>query len=71
MSNLYDTGRPKRVIVEHPQPSKEVQVLIFPLCENCGRQTRTVPCEWCRNSKSGIEIQKTIDVDVKPPKRLK
>jgi hypothetical protein len=60
MSNLYDTGKPQRIIVEgEPQIRVVEKLVVFPLCEDCGRQTRTVPCEWCSKNKA-VEITKSL-----------
>ncbi len=75
MAGLYDTGKPQRVIVENP-PEPETRVVerlvVFPLCEDCGRQTRTVPCEWCENKKGGtVTITPSISEGKKDRKLLK
>ncbi len=60
MSNLYDTGKPLRMVHENEQPTERVveKLVVFPLCQVCGRQTRTVPCEWCSKP---VEIQLAIE----------
>ena len=73
-NNLYDTGAPKRIIVEHEHKhthSVEVQAATV-VCQDCGLRTRTVPCEFCGNQKrkrSRVELPRelpgeVIDVEV-------
>jgi len=76
MANLYDTGAPKRIIVEHEHKhSVEVQVSTV-VCQDCGLRTRTVPCEFCGNQKrSRVTITRelpgeVIDVEVVERKQL-
>ena len=46
--NLYDTGAPKRVIVEHEhRHSGSVQLSRLLECPNCHGTTDKVPCVWC------------------------
>lgn len=62
-NNLYDTGAPKRIIVQHEHKhSVEVQVSTV-LCQDCGLRTRTVPCEFCGNQKkkrSRVELPREL-----------
>ena len=73
MAGLYDTGKAQRVIVENP-PEPETRIVerlvVFPLCENCGRQTRKVPCEWCGNKKPGTVTITPAIVQGKPLRML-
>lgn len=45
--NLYDTGAPKRVIVEHRHTHEVTVVARSMRCLNCDRDTDVIPCRWC------------------------
>lgn len=48
MSGLYDTGAPKRVIVEHRNREERSSAPVRMLqCPNCGGGTDRIPCAWC------------------------
>jgi hypothetical protein len=54
MSNLYDTGAPRKVVVVNEQPVTTVErvterevIIVANTCRECGKPTRTTPCEWC------------------------
>ena len=78
-NNLYDTGAPKRIIVEHEHKVTHEVTVSRVLCQDCGLKTRTVPCEFCGNEKSkkrqGATLPRelpgeVIDVEVIERKKL-
>lgn len=72
-SNLYDTGREPRELIR-----ETVVVLreLAPICADCGRQTRTCPCEHCgsrepvrRRENPTITMDATFE-PVREPRQL-
>lgn len=56
-SDLYDTGAPRKVHVVNDRPERSVErvierervevIVCANICRDCGKPTRTTPCEWC------------------------
>jgi hypothetical protein len=67
--NLYDTGAPKRIIVEH-RHTVEVQVLKLLCPANGGAQCHTIPCDVCPHKRTARPVTITPEFERVKEKKL-